>query len=169
MNFYWKCYKMRYILSNSDVRLLKYGNPDTPFLSKILLFLNFMNFRVKICGKTIFFIFHPILFQYNSEMTKKVYVNPVKISKFIFAQNPSNNLTWCWICRYFLIWDLKVPVFFIFLGISKNATLTQYFNYKLALFCHKEGSIGHKKFQRFQKWGQMSSSTLASGISIIPA
>ena len=47
-------------------------------------------------------------------------------------------------------------VFVIFLGTSKIATLTQNVNYKTASLGPKEGSIGHEKFQRFQKWGQMS-------------
>ena len=84
---------MRCISTKSDGSFLKYGNPDTPFLSKIKLFLNFSYTWEKIRGNFIFFIFYPVLFQYNSKMTAKVFVNPVKISKFFFARNPCDNLT----------------------------------------------------------------------------
>ena len=48
-----------------------------------------------------------------------------------------------------------MPIFFLF--TSKNAISSQYFNHKKALLGHKNGSIIHKKFQRFQRWGQMLS------------
>ena len=43
---------------------------------------------------------------------------------------------------------------YLFLHFSeyiKNCILAQYFDYKMAFFCPKLGSIAHKKFQRFQK------------------
>ena len=58
-----------------------------------------------------------------------------------------------------------MAIFFIFPGTSKNESLSQYFNYKKALSGQKNGCIVHKKFQRFQKWGQMLSLMLSSGIS----
>ena len=58
-----------------------------------------------------------------------------------------------------------MPNFFIFPGTSKNASLSQYFNYKKALLGQTYGFVFHKKFQRFQKWGQMLSLMLSSGIS----
>ena len=64
-----------------------------------------------------------------------------------------------------MIWDLLVLVFFIFPSTSKIAPYTQYLNNKYARLSHKEGSIGPKKFQRFQKWGQVMSETLALDIS----
>ena len=75
---------MRCISTKSDGSFLKYGNPDTPFLSKIKLFLNFSYTWGKIRGNFIFFIFYPVLFQYNSRMTEKVFVNPVKFQNFSF-------------------------------------------------------------------------------------
>ena len=44
-----------------------------------------------------------------------------------------------------------------FLSASKTATLTQYFDCIMAHFCPKQGSIAHKKFQRFQNWGEILS------------
>ena len=56
-------------------------------------------------------------------------------------------------------------IFVVFLGLSKIATFPQYFKYKAAFFGPKEDSVGHKKFQRLKKWGQMLSLMLSSGIS----
>ena len=58
----------------------------------------------------------------------------------------------------FLLYETsKCPFSSFFQTHLKKAFSSQYFNHKKAFLGHKHGSISHKKFQRFQKWGQMLS------------
>ena len=59
-----------------------------------------------------------------------------------------------------------MPIFFIFQSTSKTATSAQNFDYKKAYFGSTKVTIGHKKFQRFQKWGQILSKTSTSYIEL---
>ena len=149
--------------------MLRYGTPDTPFLKKIKLFSQSSSVCIKLCVKIVIFIFCCVLFVYNSINTKNVYFNPVKNSKIFSASNPCKILTLLWYYTGFVIWHPYVPFFFHFVDTSKIATSTSFFNNKRGIFSSKRDRMGHKKFQRFQKWGQMLWRTITSHISKLPA
>ena len=119
----FECFNLRYILDGSTVLILRYGNLATPFLHKFKLFLNIPYIWVKICDKLILFIFYPVLFQYTSEMTPKVSVNPAQI----FAWNPCNNVTKLWNYIVFVIGDLQCP-FLHFARHSKKCIFPEIFS-----------------------------------------
>ena len=145
------------LLDDGNVQILWYETSTCLFLhflgtSKNATFFIFFLKLAKNVNQMIVLIFWCVYFVYNSMKAQNMYVNPVKISKIYFFHEilliillDDGNVQILW-------YETSTCLFLHFLGTSKNATSTQYFNYKLALFGQKEGNIGHKKFQRFQKW-----------------
>ena len=70
------------------------------------------------------------MFVYNSKLTQKVYVNPVKIQNILFCIKLMKKDIFIWVLGGFCDIATLSTFFFIFQGTSKNATSTTFLDYK---------------------------------------
>ena len=150
-------------------RIVKIWHPWHPFFEENqIVFTEFKCLHKIMCENSdIYFLLCSVCLQFN--IYQKCVCQPCKKFKFFISSNPCKNLTLLWYYTGFVIWHPYVPFFFHFVDTSKIATSTSFFNNKRGIFSSKRDRMGHKKFQRFQKWGQMLWRTITSHISKLPA
>ena len=138
--------------------LFEIWHPWHPFFGQNQLFFAEFLILAKIIRQNdnIYFLFCFVSLKWSKN--PKSVSQPCKNSKKYFMRKILVIIILiCGIILFLWYNNSKCPFSSFFPGVSKIATLIQYFNYKKALPGPKEGSVSHKKFQRSQNWGQILS------------